>query len=103
MAGGANRLSSGAETRFEVLSRAGPHLPSARGLPLPGPACWSIRIVKARAGPDGFGFDRDRFLAVLWDHEKACFRDAFPLPLAPPSRNRSDHPADARARLGQTA
>lgn len=102
MARGADRLSTSAQTRFEVVSRASPHLPSARGLPLPGPACWSIRIVKARAGPDGFGFDRDRFLTVLWDHEKACFRDAFPFSRAPHSRNRPGPPADARARLGQT-
>lgn len=103
MARGADRLSTGAQTRFEVFSRASPRPPSARGLPLPGPACWSIRVVKARAGPDGFGFDRDRFFAVLWDHEKACFRDAFPLALAPHSGHRSDQPADARARLRQTA
>ena len=101
MAGGANRLSSSAQTRFEIFARAGPRA-ATRGLPLPGLACWSIRIVKARAGPDRFSFDRDKILAILWDHEEACFRDALPLPLSAHARNRPDHPADAGARLGQT-
>ncbi|WP_026607132.1 ImuA family protein [Methylocapsa acidiphila] len=103
MARRADLFSSSAQTRFEILTRPSLHAPSARGMPLPGPACWSVRIVKARAGPDGFGFDRERFFAVHWDHEKACFRDAFPLSLPSLSRNRPDHSADARARRSQTA
>lgn len=106
MAGGANALSSSAQTRFEIFSRAKPcpaPCAAARGLPLPGLACWSVRILKARAGPERFSFDRDKLIAILWDHEEACFRDAFPLPLSPHARYRSGYPADARARLGQTA
>jgi protein ImuA len=105
LARGADRLSSGAETRFEIFSLRGvPTVPPSnlirgRGPPLPGLASWSIRIVKARAGPGGIGFDRDRHLTVAWDHEKACFRDAFPLTLSALPRNRSGPPADARARL----
>ncbi len=103
MARGAHKLSSSAQTRFEIFSCVGPRLAAARGLPLPGLACWSLRIVKARAGPDRFGFDRDKLLSILWDHEEACFRDAFPLPLSSHARNRSDHPADARARRAEVA
>jgi hypothetical protein len=105
LARGADRLSSGAETRFEIFSLRGvPAIPPSnpirgRGPPLPGLASWSIRIVKARTGPGGMGLDRDRHLPVAWDHEKACFRDAFPLALSALSRNRSGLPADARARL----
>ncbi len=105
----AHGLSSSAQTRFEILSQAGPRmeqpasLEPSRSLPPPGLASWSIRILKARAGPHGLGFDRDKSFAVLWDHEEACFRDAFPLPLAAFSRHRPDQSADARARLAKTA
>jgi protein ImuA len=105
----AHGLSSSAQTRFEILSRAGPRmehpasLEPSRSLPPPGLAAWSIRVLKARAGPHGLGFDRDRFFAVLWDHEKACFHDALSLPLAALSRHRPDRSADARARLAKTA
>jgi protein ImuA len=98
MARGADRLSTSAQTRFEIRSRPGPCPPAARGLPLPGLASWSIRVVKARAGPDRFNFDRDKILSILWDHEEACFRDALSLPLSSHARNRSDHPDAARAR-----
>lgn len=106
LARGAERLSSGAETRFEIFSLGGAHPPDqvrGRGPPLPGLASWSIRIVKARAGRRGYGLDRDRHLAVAWDHEEACFRDAFPLALSALPRNRPDRPADARARLARIA
>lgn len=104
MARGASLFSSGAETRFEISSRTGAHIPPASGrLPLPGLASWSIRIVKARAGPHGFGFDRDRTVGLSWDHEKACFRDAFPLALVPLPRDRPGRPADARAGLEHIA
>lgn len=103
MARGADRLSSSAQTRFEVFSRPSPRAPAGRGLPTPGPACWSVRIVKARAGPGPFGFDRDKAFAILWDHEKACFRDAFSVPLSSHPRHGSDQEADARPRRLQTA
>jgi protein ImuA len=105
----AERLSSAAATRFEIFSLRGtstvPPSHPGRGPPLPGLvslpglASWQVRIVKARAGPASMGFDRDRYLTVTWDHEKACFRDAFPLALSALPRNRSGPPADARARL----
>ncbi len=104
LARGVDRLSSGAATRFEIFSLGGPRLaPAGRDPPLPGLASWSVRIVKARAGPRGFGFDRDRPLTVAWDHEEACFRDAFPLALAPLPRDRRGRPAEACRGLAQIA
>ncbi len=104
MAGGADRLSSSAHTRFEVFAHRGVSAQGpSPGPPLPGGACWSIRIAKARAGPESVAFDRDRRIAILWDHEEGCFRDAFPLRLVADARDRPGHPVDARARLAQTA
>jgi protein ImuA len=109
MAGGADRLASCAHTRFEVFAHRGvsakgspkgsslPDLPLP-GLPLPGLACWSVRIVKARGGAEG-----SVSIALLWDHEEGCFRDAFPLHLIADAGDRPGHPADARARPRQTA
>ena len=103
MAGGADRLASCAHTRFEVFAQReggakgslkGSSLP---GLPLPGLACWSVRIVKARGGEGGVS------IALLWDHEEGCFRDAFPLHLIADAGDRPGHPADARARPRQSA
>jgi protein ImuA len=104
LAAGAERLSSGAATRFEIFSAAGPHLPPAgRGPPLPGLASWRVRIVKARAGPGGCGLDRERHIAVAWDHEKACFCDALPLAFPALPRNRPNRPADAGSRRARIA
>jgi len=87
---GADALSSGADTRFEVGAWPSAHLASAaRRLPLPGSAAWSIRIAKARAGPTGF--DRDKVHPVFWT--EACFRDALSLPLAAIPGDGPDHPA----------
>ncbi len=106
MAGAADRLASCAHTRFEVFAHRGvsaqrgsslPGLPLP-GLPLPGLACWSVRIVKARGGAEGAVS-----IALLWDHEEGCFRDAFPLHLIADAGDRPGHPADARARPRQTA
>jgi protein ImuA len=102
MAGGAAKLSSSAQTRFEIFAGATPSA-GGRGLPLPGLAHWLVRTLKARAGPAPFSFDRDKRIAILWDHEEGCFRDAFPLSVSPYARNRPGHPADARARLRQIA
>jgi protein ImuA len=118
MAGGADRLASCAHTRFEVFAHGGvfargspkgsskgssspdPPLPGLPlpGLPLPGLACWSVRIVKARGGAEGAVS-----IALLWDHEEGCFRDAFPLHLIADAGDRPGHSADARARPRQTA
>lgn len=114
MAGGADRLASCAHTRFEVFAHRGvcaqrssnnasppPGSPlqgsPLPGLPLPSLACWSVRIVKARGGEGGVSS------ALLWDHEEGCFRDAFPLHLIADAGDRPGHPADARARLRQSA
>jgi protein ImuA len=98
-AGAAARLSSCAHTRFEVLTRGpAPRPPPARGLPLPGPACWSVRIARMRGGVQG-----GAPAAVLWDHQEACFGDAFPLRFPAEAGDRPDHPADAGAGLRQTA
>jgi protein ImuA len=100
LAGAAARLSSCARTRFEVSAqrqiygRGGP-LP---GLPLPGPAGWSVRILKMRGGAQSRAP-----AALFWDHEEACFRDAFPLRLSADARDRPDHAAEARAGPRQTA
>jgi protein ImuA len=95
----ADRWSSTAATRFEVFSLRGAPVASAgQGLPLPGPASWSIRIVKARASP--IGFDQERHLAVAWDHEKGCFHDAFSLALPALPRNRPA-PAEAHTRFAR--
>ncbi len=93
LSGAAGTLSSGADLRFEIRAHPSVHPPSAGSMPLPGSAAWSVRIAKARAGPENFGIDRDRFHTVFWDHEEALFRDALPLALASRSRNRSDRPA----------
>ncbi|HYP57766.1 MAG TPA: hypothetical protein VEQ35_05715 [Beijerinckia sp.] len=104
MAGKAASLSTAAKTRFEIFSGKGLQLASAGSrMPLPGLAAWSVRIAKARAGPEASGFDRDKVFAVFWDHEEACFRDAFSLALASHSRDRPGRPADARARSWQSA
>jgi protein ImuA len=81
-AGAAEQVSSGAETRFAIAAGGGARLPSAGGrLPLPGIPAWAVRLVKARAGPRGFGFDRDKVHRLFWDSEKVCFRDALSLGL----------------------
>jgi protein ImuA len=101
MAGRAEHLSSSAQTRFEIFALGGspfkaPFLktpPMARGLPPPGLACWLVKILKARTGAHPPGFGREEVHAVLWDHEKACFRDAFSLPLSAHAGHRPDHPS----------
>jgi protein ImuA len=94
LAGAADHLSSGAGTRFEVAAKASLRLPSAASrLPLPGKTVWAVRLVKARAGPLGFGFDRDKLHRLFWDPEKACFRDALPLGFFALSGDRQARPA----------
>jgi protein ImuA len=91
---GADALSSGAETRFEVRTRPSPHQASVGRLPLPGSAAWSVRIAKARAGPAGFAIDRT-FHPVFWT--EVGFRDALSLPMAAVS---SDGPDPAAGEFG---
>ncbi|ACK50042.1 conserved hypothetical protein [Methylocella silvestris BL2] len=105
MAGGAGRLSSCAHTRFEISAArsggaprgsplSGLPLPARQELPQPGLAAWSIRILKARAIGPANGADP---IAILWDHDEGCFRDAFPLRFSADASDRPDHPAHARA------
>ncbi len=98
--GAAGHLSSGADLRFEIRAHPSVHPPSAGSLPLPGAAAFAVRIakarIKARAGPENFGIDRDRFHPIIWDHDEALFRDALPLALAPHAGDRSDQPALAQ-------
>ncbi|MDR3462697.1 MAG: hypothetical protein P4L76_10325 [Beijerinckiaceae bacterium] len=98
-AGMAQKLSSAAQARFEVRARPGRHGASAgERMPLPGCAAWEIRAARIRAGPEGnrLNLDHNRFWPVLWDHEEAYFRDAFPLPLSAPARHGPDY-AQARS------
>jgi protein ImuA len=91
-AGQAEALSSGATTRFEVSAHPSRSLPSAGHLlPLPGLSSWSVRLVKARAGP--LGFDRNQRHSLFWDPEKACFRDALPFAFPSLSGDRPARPA----------
>ena len=54
--GQAERLSSAAETRFEIAAVPSATIPAAAGLDLPGPFACGARLIKARlarAGPEG--------------------------------------------------
>ncbi|MEJ0052714.1 MAG: hypothetical protein WDN02_16190 [Methylovirgula sp.] len=94
----AEALSSSAETRFEIRTRSSLHSASAASrISLPGPAAFDVRIAKARAGPNGFFIDRDKFYPVLWDHREVLFRDALSLPLATVAGDGSDHPPQRRS------
>ncbi len=85
---GADALSSGADTRFEVRAHPSLHQVSAgHRLPLPCSVAWSVRIAKARAGPAGFAIDRT-FHPVFWT--EVCFRDALSLPVSALSGNGPD-------------
>ena len=76
-AGQGGLLSSAADTRFEVRTCVSGREPAAGGLPLPGLCTWSVRLVKARAGP-GLNFDRDRSFDLVWDPAERCLRDYSP-------------------------
>ncbi len=94
----AEALSSSAETRFEIRTRSSPHSASAASrISLPGPAAFDVRIAKARAGPNGFFIDRDKFYPVLWSHREVLFRDALSLPLATVAGDGSDYPPQRRS------
>jgi protein ImuA len=102
-AGAADHVSSGAGTRFAVAASASSHLPSAGGrLPLPGNPAWAVRLLKARAGPRGFGFDRDKVHRLIWDPEKVCFRDALSLGLPSLSGHGQARPAQRLRRASET-
>jgi protein ImuA len=92
--GQAERLSSAAETRFEIAALPSAKVPAAAGRDLPGPFACGARLVKARlarAGPEGssHGFDPERVIRLEWRSEGLAFNEdlafddpAISLPLA---------------------
>lgn len=95
----ADKLSSAAETRFEIASAPSAHLPSAgSGRGLPGPPTFAARLVKARLvsaqGPPAV--DTQRIFRLVWRSKDKQFDEpAISLPLAATS---SDGPREARAK-----
>ena len=72
--GGATRLSSAAETRFEISAAPSGRRKTAAGKDLPGPFACGARLVKARrarAGPEPFRmFDTERVVRLEWRSEE---------------------------------
>lgn len=99
-AGRADGLTGAAEARLEVAAAASAHEASAGGrMPIPGPPIWSVRVLKARAGPRALaGFDRERRHLLAFDAEKGCFHDALPIPQPALPQHRSGGAADAPLR-----
>ncbi len=102
--GQAERLSSAAETRFEIAASPSATIPAAAGPDLPGPFACGARLIKARlarAGPEGpfQAFDPGRVIRLEWRSQDMTFQDmtfkdmgvddqAISLPLAPASGDR---------------
>ena len=82
----ADRISSAAETRFEISAAPSAHLASAGGgRGLPGPPAFAARLVKARLssarGPP-IGLDTARVIRLTWRSEDKQFDEpAISLPL----------------------
>jgi protein ImuA len=129
--GRADDLSSAAETRFEIAYAPSAHAPSAagrglnawRGLPLPGPPAFALRLLKARLRPGSqappafqenappafqenappafrenappfANFDETKIIRLEWNSAERCFLDpTISLPLV---RTSADGPG-ARA------
>lgn len=97
--GAAERISSAAETRFEIAAAPSAHEPSAgAGRGLPGRPVFATRLVKARLsagrGPP-VGLDTARSFRLTWMSEDKQFDEpAISLPLAAEAR---DRPRPARA------
>ena len=103
--GQAERLSSAAETRFEIAAAPSATIPAAAGPDLPGPFACGARLIKARlarAGPEGpvQAFDPGRVIRLEWRSQDMTFKDmtfggmgvddqAISLPLAAASGDRS--------------
>jgi protein ImuA len=103
--GQAGRLSSAAETRFEIAAAPSATIPAAAGPDLPGPFACGARLIKARlarAGPEGpvQAFDPGRVIRLEWRSQDMTFKDmtfggmgvddqAISLPLAAASGDRS--------------
>jgi protein ImuA len=97
--GQADRLSSAAETRFEIAAAPSMRTSAAAGPDLPGPFACGVRLIKARlarAGPEApfRAFDADRVIRLEWRSEDLTFKDmtfddqAISLPLAAASGDR---------------
>jgi protein ImuA len=84
--GAAERISSAAETRFEISAAPSAHLTSAGGgRGLPGPPSFAARLVKARLssaeGPPP-GLDAGKVIRLIWSSEDRQFVEpAISLPL----------------------
>ena len=110
--GQAERLSSAAETRFEIAAAPSATIPAAAGLDLPGPFACGARLVKARlarAGPQGpvQAFDPGRVIRLEWRSQDMSFEDmtfggmavddqAISIPMAAASGDRSRSAARRR-------
>ena len=102
--GQAERLSSAADTRFEIAAAPSMRTPAAAGPDLPGPFACGARLVKARlarAGPEApfQAFDAARVIRLEWRSQDLTFKDmtfkdmgvdnqAISLPLAAASGDR---------------
>jgi protein ImuA len=77
--GQAERLSSAAETRFEIAAAPSAKTQAAAGPDLPGPFACGARLVKARlarAGPEPFQpFDAGRVIRLEWRSQDMTFKD----------------------------
>ncbi len=81
--GQADRLSSAAETRFEIAAAPSARIPAAAGRDLPGPFACGARLVKARPGDSGDGraqrarlqADPARTVRLEWRSEERTFDD----------------------------
>jgi protein ImuA len=91
--GQAERLSSAAETRFEIAAAPSTRTPAAAGKDLPGPFACGARLVKARLsfpcdGP-AEAIDSGRVMRLEWRNEDRTFDDpAISLSLAAASGDR---------------
>jgi protein ImuA len=78
--GQAERLSSAAETRFEIAAAPSATIPAAAGPDLPGPFACGARLVKsrlARAGPEApsQALDPGRVIRLEWRSQDMTFKD----------------------------
>ena len=77
--GRAEKLSTAAETRFEIAAAPSRRTPAAAGRDLPGPFACAARLVKARLTLPGDGpgqaVDRGRVVRLEWRSEERTFDD----------------------------
>ena len=77
--GQAERISSAADTRFEIAAEPSARIPAAAGRDLPGPFACGARLVKARINCPRDGpteaIDRGRVARLEWRNEDRAFDD----------------------------